>query len=204
MEYQIVIYSADAVFARMLELEFSMRELSVLTLPRPQTDLCSEVALLDLDSSPAPTPASYRRMIGFTRGAALSEDETRRQCSMILRRPFEMRLLRREVLSEILTPRDFFEEGSPQMIKPVLDIERKILSLEGKEIALTPTETTVMQALLAERGNAVSRETLAALIGASAANKTDVYVCYLRRKIETVTGQRIIRTLRGRGYCVVI
>jgi DNA-binding response OmpR family regulator len=57
-----------------------------------------------------------------------------------------------------------------------------------------------MTCLLANRGKAVSREALSALIGESATNKTDVHVCYLRRKIATVTERPIIKTVRGKGY----
>ena len=57
-----------------------------------------------------------------------------------------------------------------------------------------------MQALLANRGTAVSREQLSAIIGESSTNKTDVHVCYLRRKIATHTDRPIIKTVRGKGY----
>jgi len=51
-------------------------------------------------------------------------------------------------------------------------------------------------------GEPVSRERIAEGIGESSANKVDVYICYLRRKLEQVTGLRVIRTVRGKGYCV--
>lgn len=201
MEYQIVIYSADTVFARMLELEFSMREMSVLTVRQPREDLFSEVAILDLDSSAAPAPASYRRMIGFTRGAALAEDDARRQCSMILHRPFEMRLLRREVLGGIGTGQPS-REAEPRSVELTLDAEHDGLCVNRQFIALTPNEACVMRLLLEASGEPVSRERIAEGIGESSANKVDVYICYLRRKLEQVTGLRVIRTVRGKGYCV--
>ncbi len=201
MEYQIVIYSADTVFARMLELEFSMREMSVLTVRQPREDLFSEVAILDLDSSAAPAPTSYRRMIGFTRGAALAEDDARRQCSMILHRPFEMRLLRREVLGGIGMGQPS-REAEPHSVELTLDAEHDILCVNRQFIALTPHEACVMRLLLEASGEPVSRERIAEEIGESSANKVDVYICYLRRKLEQVTGLRVIRTVRGKGYCV--
>ena len=174
MEYQIVIYSADAVFSRMLELEFSMREASVLTVRQPREGLFSDIAILDLDSSAAPSPASYRRMIGFTRGAALAEDEARRQCSMILHRPFEMRLLRREVLGEQGSAQRGTVVPSPSSIALSVDPDRDVLRANGNEIALTPTEAILMRALLRERGTPVPRVALSELIGTSSANKLDV------------------------------
>jgi len=57
-----------------------------------------------------------------------------------------------------------------------------------------------MSCLLANRGSAVSREMLSAFVGESTTNKTDVHVCYLRRKIATVTERAIIKTVRNKGY----
>ena len=57
-----------------------------------------------------------------------------------------------------------------------------------------------MSALLAKRGSSVSREHLSSLLGESSTNKTDVHVCYLRRKIAAVTERPIIKTVRGEGY----
>lgn len=202
MEYQIVIYSGDAVFSRMLELEFAMRDVSVQTVRQPREGLFSNIAILDLDSSAAPSPASYRRMIGFTRGVALAEDEARRQCSMILHRPFEMRLLRREIFEELGSVQRGAFGSSLSSIALSLDPERDLLYADGNEMTLTPTEVILMRALLAERGTTVSRAALSELIGESSANKLDVYICFLRRKLEAVTGLRVIRTVRGKGYCI--
>jgi DNA-binding response OmpR family regulator len=69
-------------------------------------------------------------------------------------------------------------------------------------LALRPKEATVMSALLVKRGAAVSRVKLSSLLGESSTNKTDVHVCYLRRKIATVTDRPIIKTVRGKGYII--
>jgi hypothetical protein len=202
MDYQIVIYSADAVFARMLELEFRMQGMSVLTVEHPRDGLFSDVALLDLDSSHAPLPESYHRMIGFTRGSAISEDGTRRQCSMILSRPFEMRLLRREIMGEQHVSVRSVADPAPSQMKLMLDSSDTALHLNGQKISLTPKEAIVMKVLLAKRGTPVSREEISGLIGESVANKSDVYICYLRRKLEGISGVKIIHTVRGKGYCI--
>jgi DNA-binding response OmpR family regulator len=67
-------------------------------------------------------------------------------------------------------------------------------------LTLRPKEADIMSSLLANRGKAVSREALCERIGESSTNKTDVHVCYLRRKIATVTERAIIKTVRGKGY----
>ncbi len=197
MEYQIAVYSTDTVFARMLELEFQMRGMSVLTSPSPDAGHSAEVVLLDLDTSRAPDSSLYRRMIGFTRGSAVSTDEAHRSCTMIFHRPFEMRLLRREVLDEREAPR-ISQTTAPLPLS--LNAEQACLVVGSRRLSLSPKELLVMQCLLENRGKPVSRESIAAVIGESSANKTDVYICFLRRKLENFFGDRIIKTDRKKGY----
>lgn len=207
MEYQVVILSADEIFARMLEIEFRMQNLSVLVAEELAARDYSSVVLLDLDSATPPSPGCYGQMIGFTKDSALlTTMDSHRQCSMILHRPFEVRLLRREVLSclaqdpaapVIYTTR--LDSVSEREL--FLDREKQTLSVDdGHEIALTPVEYKIMDCLLSNRGRIVSKEELSALIGESSANKTEVYICYLRRKTDTQGGMRLIRTVRGKGY----
>lgn len=205
MQYQLIVYSTDAVFARMLAVEFLMRERSVLVCEQADPALSCEVALLDLDSVAPPLPHTYRRMIGFTRGMVAVDEEIRRQCSMILYRPFEMSALRREVLSDgdvaqaQVAPREGQEAIAERLY---LDAVRRMIGLDGAEIALTPNEFAMAELLLSSRGEIISRERIAERIGESDANKVDVYVCYLRRKLEKLTPVRVIRTLRKKGYMI--
>ena len=200
MNYQIAIYSSDAVFARMLEIEFLMLGKQVLCAAQPDPQDFSDVVLLDLDGTPPPPPNCYRRIIGFTRNSAMLTDDARRLCSMILHRPFEVRLLRREIMEEggELPPTAPAEQGGE--IRLHMDPEKAVLFAAGKEITLSPKEAEVMRLLLDRRGEAVSREEISAVIGESAANKADVYICFLRRKLEESTDKRMITTVRGQGY----
>jgi DNA-binding response OmpR family regulator len=203
MEYQIAIYSTDTVFARMLELEFSMRGFTVLTADDPSDGHYSDVVLLDLDSSVVPSPEHYRRIIGFTRGSAQSSDASHRLCSLILHRPFEMRLLRREVMGdrESFLP-DEFTLPKPKGLRLRLDSAHARLTVGNRAVELSPKELQVTQCLIEHRGDPVSREALAQVIGESSANKADVYVCFLRKKFEEGFGDRLIKTVRGQGYLI--
>ena len=206
MEYQVSILSADAVFARMLEIEFRMLNLTVFVTEELTSRDYSQVVLLDLDSATPPPVGCYGQMIGFTKNSALLTVDSHRQCSMILHRPFEVRLLRREVLSclaqdstlpVVYTPR-LDAMGEQELF---LDRQKQTLSLGGgHEISLTPIECKIMGCLLENRGRVVSKEALSDLIGESSANKTEVYICYLRRKTDSQSGLRLIRTVRGKGY----
>ena len=203
MEYQMIVYSTDATFARMLELEFLACGMTVLNCEVPTDRHACEIALLDLDSVEPPMPHTYCRMIGFTRDLSQVEEEVRRQCSMILHRPFEMRALRREVLGEDSVAALRAQRlQSSEKDRLILDPKSRTLTLDGKTVSLTPAESLMAGALLDNRGASVSREVLSKLIGVSDNNKVDVYVCYLRRKFSTLTQIPLIRTVRGKGYMI--
>ncbi len=204
MDYQVAVLCADAVFARMLELEFLMRDLQVFSATTLGADDRAEIVLLDLDSAMAPPVGSYSQIIGFTRNSALLAVDTHRQCAMILHRPFELSLLRREVLAYVQKrTRSSHRKATSMASKPRdfrLDPSRACLWEGRREIPLTPVEYKILQCLLEHRGETVSREKLSELIGESLANKTEVYICYLRRKTDAPNGLRWIRTVRGKGY----
>ena len=201
MKTQIFICSQDAVFARMLELEFLFQGYSVQTAGQIPPGDTADVVLLDLDSATAPDPTQYRRMIGFTRGTALSEDLTRRQCSMILHRPFDLGLLRREVLEAMQADEKKSERNLPLPELSISKEDGSVLAF-GERLKLSPNERTVLEYLLQHRGKTVTREALAALVGESSTNKIDVYICYLRRKLAKITPVTIIKTVRNQGYRV--
>ena len=201
MDVQVWILSADEAFARMLTVELEMLRLSVLCNADPQAAHSAEIVLLDLDTAFPPPVACYRRMIGFTRNSASAADETRRLCSLILRRPFELRRLREEVFSLL------YDDGGSSYTRPAsMRIEAKAaeslytVSLsDGRRVSLSPKEHAVLSLLVANRGMPISREAISKEIGESSANKADVYICLLRKKLESAD-RRVILTVRGRGY----
>lgn len=68
-------------------------------------------------------------------------------------------------------------------------------------VRLTRTEWALYTCLREAGGQAVSREQLARLIRQDDRTRTvDVYVCYLRRKLEALPGAGRIVTYRGQGY----
>jgi DNA-binding response OmpR family regulator len=71
----------------------------------------------------------------------------------------------------------------------------------GGELRLTPTETAVLAALLAQQGRVLSRRQLLAAAGRPAAGDraADVVIAQLRAKIGDAG---TIRTVRGVGYAV--
>ena len=197
MRGNVLILSQDAVFARMLELELEAMHFSVAINSAP-AGMPNALILVDLDSASIPRKVGEARIVGFTRHFEVSALDAERRCSMILHRPFQMRVLREEVALLNVTAE---ERGVPQRAESLeIVLSGNTITLGEKTLILRPKEATVTQALLANRGQAVSREELAELIGESSTNKTDVHVCYLRRKIATLTDRPIIKTVRGKGY----
>jgi two-component system OmpR family response regulator len=71
-----------------------------------------------------------------------------------------------------------------------------------EELELTPTEYELLVALVTNRGTAVSKERLLALVWGFDdydSNLVEVHVSALRRKLER-HGDRLIHTVRGYGY----
>jgi len=84
-------------------------------------------------------------------------------------------------------------------------VERSVIR-QGETIPLTNREYALLEFLLQHRGQAVSRKTLLERVWHRSAGVdtkvVDVYVNYLRRKIEGGPGAPVIRTVRGQGYSI--
>ena len=81
-----------------------------------------------------------------------------------------------------------------------VDTEFGEVHVDGRRVALSPTEFSVLQALVAEGGSVVPADRLARQAWSEpvSANLVQVYISYLRRKI----GPERIRTVRGGGYAL--
>lgn len=213
MKAHIAILSLDEVFSRMIELEFLLHQLDVCVIRDHESHFSADIVLLDLDTVSAPVHAQYHQMIGFTRSSALSSDDARRQCAMILHRPFEMNILRREVF-DILQQHHSIEphfralpmksDGYHRRLKSELLFKNGVLYYGNQQISLSKKELQIASLLLKKQGEIVTREEISDLIGESSANKAEVYICYLRKKLEKFCAQRVIATVRGQGYRLLI
>jgi DNA-binding response OmpR family regulator len=76
----------------------------------------------------------------------------------------------------------------------------------GRPVALTNREFALLEHLMLNRGHYVSRiellDTVWKTEPAQPTNIVDVYVNYLRRKLNDPSPGKLIRTVRGRGYMV--
>ncbi len=88
----------------------------------------------------------------------------------------------------------------------VMDVQRYEVSYAGNKVDLTHREFELLRVLLENKNIVVSRDTLLQRVCGydymGETNLIDVYVRYLRSKIDDVYGVRIIQTVRGVGYCI--
>jgi DNA-binding response OmpR family regulator len=104
-------------------------------------------------------------------------------------------LLRREGVnkSSVITIRDLH-----------IDTTTRRVLRAGEELALTPREYSLLEALAKNEGRALTRETVLERIwgdeGRTGSNTVDVYITMLRRKIDSDTETKLIHTVHGVGY----
>ena len=85
-----------------------------------------------------------------------------------------------------------------------LNISTRSASLNGEPVTLTATEYRLLEFMMHNRGRVLSRmELLENVWGIDfnmSTNVVDVYVNYLRKKIDTSPAQKLIHTMIGMGY----
>ncbi|MBV9849358.1 MAG: response regulator transcription factor [Armatimonadetes bacterium] len=87
-----------------------------------------------------------------------------------------------------------------------IDTATRRVTRGGQEIALTPREYSLLEALAGREGQTLTRELIQEQIWMdedSFSNTVDVYVGSLRRKIDAGRPQRLIQTVHGVGYRLV-
>ena len=87
-----------------------------------------------------------------------------------------------------------------------LSVPRHEVRYNGEEIDLTSREFSLLQVLLENKNVVLSRDSLLEKVWGydymGETNVVDVYVRYLRSKIDNVYGRTIIQTVRGVGYVI--
>ena len=90
--------------------------------------------------------------------------------------------------------------------KLILDPARHTAAYGGQPLQLTYKEFSLLQALLENRDIVQTRDMLLEKVWgydyAGETNVVDVYIRYLRQKIDSVFGVKLIHTVRGVGYVI--
>lgn len=86
----------------------------------------------------------------------------------------------------------------------VLDTQRRLVRIGTERIKLSRRESEVLAYLMRAKGDIRSKDDLLNDVWGVAAgadpNSVEVYVGYLRRKLDPAAGRRIVETVRGAGY----
>ena len=87
-----------------------------------------------------------------------------------------------------------------------MDLLSHKVTRDGKEISLTAKEYALLEYLMRNAGSVVTRTMIAEHVWDinfdTDTNVIDVYINYLRRKIDDGYKKNLICTMRGRGYTV--
>lgn len=100
-------------------------------------------------------------------------------------------------------------EDEKQMIQVAdlkLDLEKKQVSRNGKNIELTKKEYELLEYLMKNNGIVISREKIIETVWnydfVGDTKIVDVFIRYLRSKIDDGYDKKLINTVRGFGYVI--
>jgi two-component system, OmpR family, copper resistance phosphate regulon response regulator CusR len=86
-----------------------------------------------------------------------------------------------------------------------LDRVQRTVTRSNRSVALTPKEFALLEYLMLNAGHCVSRPSILRdvwrLSSGTPTNVVDVYINYLRKKVELDSTEVLIHTVRGAGYC---
>lgn len=89
-----------------------------------------------------------------------------------------------------------------------LDCETHIVKRRDKEISLTAREYALLEYLMRNKNKVLSRQKIEDNVWnydyEGGTNVVDVYITYLRKKIDEGHDDKLIHTVRGIGYCMKV
>lgn len=119
-------------------------------------------------------------------------------------KPFAMEELVARI--KAVVRRDAQQSPTERVGDCVWDSSSMQLTRRDELVELSPTERKLLQVLLYHRGKALSRDMLLDRVWGydfgGDDNVLDVYVGYLRKKLEAEGHPRLITTVRGYGFCL--
>ena len=120
-------------------------------------------------------------------------------------KPFEFRELIARI--KVLSKRQYGAEGSQHSLKIAdleLNFDEKVARRGGQRIDLTAKEFALLEYLMRNRGRVVSRVDIAEKVWDvrfdTGTNVIDVYINFLRKKVDKDYPNKLIHTVVGMGY----
>jgi DNA-binding response OmpR family regulator len=95
-------------------------------------------------------------------------------------------------------------ESKLQCAHVSLDTVGHVVTVKGRQVELTAREYALLECLMRNQGRVLTREQLADQVWGAEydplSNVIDVYINYLRNKVDTHFERKLIHTVRGLGY----
>jgi len=217
---RILIIASDLPFGKLLARELERRELrielrsDIADIPDQLRQSRPDLLIIDLNVSVAETVATLKNIrVGFRELPVLVLSSSNRAEDLeqafehgaddFLGKPVSLREL--AARSRRLLRRKGISMESPQKSNPLtIHPEGLTVYRGGQQIDLTPKEFAILEYLAKNAGKIVSRQALMQEFWKASAdgstNVVDVYMKYLRDKIDRGHEEKIIRTVRGFGY----
>ena len=208
----VYVISRDAVFARMLELELCEAGVTVVRTEEFPRDEARNGELRIFTASSQVLESDSRRGVhvefGFSDiGSGCAE--------RYFKRPFAIEDFVNAVFSivgegdgsSLVAMEGNAATVSDPYVQVGLTSEEGRFFYNGEMLSLTETEHSLLSLLYERRGETVTREELLTHVWGRTENEndrktnlTDVYIRYLREKLDDRFGVRIIFSVRGKGY----
>jgi DNA-binding response OmpR family regulator len=113
-----------------------------------------------------------------------------------------------ELLARVKARLRIFNHDEEKLVVSNLELNPRSFEVKrgGKIIALTPQEFKLLQYLMINKGQVLTRDMILNRIWPNSPDVetrvVDVYVGYLRKKIDQGSSNKLIHSVRGFGYCV--
>ena len=101
-------------------------------------------------------------------------------------------------------------DGGSNSVKKIADLELNLdthqVKRAGKDLELSPTEFKLLDYLMDNKGKVLTRDMILAKIWFTSSEietrSVDVYIGYLRKKIDSNNPKKLIHSIRGFGYSI--
>lgn len=208
---EICIVSCDGVFARMLEIELKSLGSTVKTVTEKLNPPALKMAIgspeiLIWDASYYENNLSVTSTLGLKTVVFSWEpiDPLPENTAFFYERPFLITDFTNNVLSLMGIEKSISPQYTASDINIKLDIYSKHAEINGCTIKFSPKEFSLLSLLCKNRGRTVSRNEVIETVWGndydSKNNADNVYINYLRNKIDNRFGVKLIHTVRGKGY----
>lgn len=212
---RVIILSRDALFSEMLKNTVTevlpTADVVLSSEGLPPAEKIRELVLAEVEGLAPGTLAGLKkrkdaRFIFFAGQNALRAELPDR-AEAVFERPFPVKLLRETLVR--LSRKTCPPQTAAAAVKEGSGLEREGegFSYRGERLLLTPTENTLLDCLYRANGKILTKEEISREVWGKtdvSSNNLNVYINYLRNKLDDRFGVKLIKTIHGKGFCLNI